>query len=141
MGEPSRPRRGRPGVGIPSLVEEDVQDRVADAIHYAGWLMDHVDPTHRLSRVALGCRLDGVGYLPWRTRAKAAASPNSASMNLSGRESAKSAPVVLPRAALLLDGARQAEDITGAPSAAGETLADTAAVAGGEGPEGPEGPI
>jgi hypothetical protein len=33
-------------------------------------------------------------------------------MNLSGRESAESEPVVLPRAALLQDIARQAEDIT-----------------------------
>jgi Domain of unknown function (DUF4062) len=112
VSRPGRDAGGQPGAGVTSLVEEDVQDRVAGAIHYAGWLMDHVDPAHRLSRVALGCRLDGVGYLPWRTRAEVAASPNSASMNLSGRESAESAPVVLPRAALLLDRARQAEDIT-----------------------------
>jgi Domain of unknown function (DUF4062) len=111
----SRPGRNagrRPGVGIASLVEEDVRDRVAGAIHYAGWLLDRLDPTHRLTRVALACRLDGVGYLPWRTRAEVAASPNSASMSLSGREAADSPPVILPRAALLMDGARQADDIT-----------------------------
>jgi hypothetical protein len=103
---------GSPPRGIPSLIEEEVQDRVAAAIHYAGWLMEHVDPTHRLSRVALGCRLDGVGYMTWRTRAEVAASSSQAPMNLSGRESAESEPVVLPRAALLHDVARQAEDIT-----------------------------
>jgi hypothetical protein len=43
VSRPGRDAAGRPEVGIPSLVEEDVQDRVADAIHYAGWLMDHVD--------------------------------------------------------------------------------------------------
>ena len=95
-----------------SLVEEDVRDRVADAIHYAGWLLEQVDPTHRLSRVALTCRLDGVGYMAWRTRTEVAASPDRASMNLSGRESADSPPVALARAALLLDDAKQAEDIT-----------------------------
>ncbi len=100
------------GVGIPSLVEEDVRDRIADAIQYAGWLLERVDPTHRLRRVALACRLDGIGYLPWRTRAEVAASPNRASMSMSGRESADSPPVILPRAALLMDGARQAADIT-----------------------------
>ena len=104
--------RGHSGIGIPSLVEEDVRDRIADAIHYAGWLLDRLDPTHRLSRVGLACRLDGVGYMTWRTRAEVAASPNRASMNLSGMESADSPPVVLARAALLFDGARQAEDIT-----------------------------
>jgi hypothetical protein len=97
--------------GIPSLVEEDVRDRVADGIRYASWLLNHVDSTNRLRRVALACRLDGIGYLPWRTRAEVAASPNAASMG-SGAESANSQPVVLPRAALLFDSARLADDIT-----------------------------
>lgn len=104
--------RGHTAVGIRSLIEEDVHDRVADAIHYAGWLLDRVDSTHRLSRVALACRLDGVGYMPWRTRQEADASPNMANMSLSGLESADSPPLVLPRAALMFDVAKQAEDIT-----------------------------
>jgi hypothetical protein len=97
--------------GLPSLVEEDMRDRVADGIRYVGWLLNRVDPTHRLHPVALACRLDGVGYLPWRTRAEEAASPNAANMG-SGLEAADSQPVILARAALLFDGARQAEDIT-----------------------------
>lgn len=104
--------RGHTLVGIPSLIEEDVRDRVARAIGYAGWLLDRVDPAHRLSQVALTCRLDGVGYMPWRTREEMAASPNRANMNLSGLESADSPPVVLPRAAILFDGPKHAEDIT-----------------------------
>jgi hypothetical protein len=109
---PARDAGSQPVGTITSLVEEDVRDRVAAAIRYAGWLLDRVDPVHRLSRVALGCRLDGAGYLAWRTRAEVAASPGRASMNLSGKESAESPPVVLPRAALLFAGDRQAEDIT-----------------------------
>ncbi len=89
-----------------------MRERVGDAIHYAGWLLEQIDPTHRLSRVAVVCRLDGAGYLPWRTRAEVAASPNRANPSLSGRESADSPPMVLPRASLLMDGERQAEDIT-----------------------------
>lgn len=113
----SRPARdSRPAArmasGIASLVEEDVHDRVADAIRYAGWLLDRVDGTHRLTGVGLACRLDGIGYLPWRTRDEVAASPHQASMNMSGKESADSPPVVLPRAALLFNGAARAEDIT-----------------------------
>ena len=76
VSRPGRDAGGRPGAGVPSLVEEDVRDRVAAAIRYAGWLLERIDPTRRLSRVALACRLDGVGYLPWRTRAEVAASPN-----------------------------------------------------------------
>lgn len=111
---PGRDARGRglSSAGIPSLIEEDIRGRVAAAIHYAGWLLDRVDPTRRLSRVALACRLDGVGYMTWRTRQEEAASPNSATMNLSGLESADSPPVVLPRAALVFDAANQADDIT-----------------------------
>jgi hypothetical protein len=105
-------REARGMGGIPSLVEEDVRDRVADGIRYAGWLLNRVDRTNRLSRVALACRLDGINYLPWRTRAEVTASPNAASMSLSGSETADSQPVILPRAALLFDTARLADDIT-----------------------------
>lgn len=105
-------RRTPVSTGIASLIEEDVRDRVSDAIRYAGWLLDRVDPPRRLSRVGLACRLDGIGYLPWRTRAEVAASPNRANLSMAGLESAQSPPVVLPRAALLFNGVQQAEDIT-----------------------------
>jgi hypothetical protein len=105
--------RGAPGFssGIPSFVEEDVRDRAADGIHYAAWLLNRIDRTYRLRRVGLACRLDGIGALVWRTRAEVAASPNSASMNLSGLESAISDPVVLTRAALVFEESQLAEDI------------------------------
>lgn len=103
-------RQGTMG-GLPCLVEEDVRERVADSIRYAGWLLDRVDPIHRLSRVALASRLAGVGYLPWRTQAEVTASPNSASMG-TGTESADSPPVVMARAGLLFDVAKLADDIT-----------------------------
>lgn len=49
-------RRSAISTGIPSLIEEDVRDRVSDAIRYAGWLLDRIDPPRRLSRVALTCQ-------------------------------------------------------------------------------------
>ncbi len=97
--------------GLPSLIEEEVRERVADGIRYAGWLLNHVDPTNRLRRIGLACRLAGIGYLPWRTRAEVAESPNRATLG-SGLEAADSPPVVLARAALLFDTARLADDIT-----------------------------
>jgi hypothetical protein len=97
--------------GLACLIEEDVRERIADSIRYAGWLLDRVDPVHRLSRVALACRLAGVGYLPWRTRAEVAASPNAASMG-TGAEAADSPPVVMARAGLLFDVTKLADDIT-----------------------------
>jgi len=112
VSRPARDAGGSAGAGIASLVEEDVHDRVASAVRYAGWLLDRIDPARRLSRVALACRLEGIGYMPWRTRAEVAASPNRASIGFPGREAADCPPSVLSRAALLMDGARQAEDIT-----------------------------
>jgi Domain of unknown function (DUF4062) len=104
--------RGRIASGISSLVEEDVRDRIAAALRYTGWLLDHIDGSHRLTRVGLACRLDGIGYMPWRTREEVAASPNQASISMTGIESADSPPVILPRVALLFDGTAKAEDIT-----------------------------
>jgi hypothetical protein len=104
--------RGAPMMGgLPSLIEDEVREHVADGIRYAGWLLNRVDPTNRLRRVGLACRLAGIGYLPWRTRAEVVQSPNSASLG-SGAETADSPPVVLARAALLFDTARLADDIT-----------------------------
>jgi hypothetical protein len=91
---------GRAG-GFVSIMEEDVRDRVADAVRYAGWLLEHIDPKHR---VAIACRLDGVGYLPWRTRAEVAASPDRAAMSLFGRHLAGSTTnrVAVPTWSVLL---------------------------------------
>lgn len=109
----SLPARTKPGLHeVPSLIEEDVRDRIAAAIRFTGWLLDQVDPTHRLSKVAIGARLKSSGGLAWRTRAEAAASSQSASMGFGHRgDSVDSPPTVLPRAALLLNTATQADDI------------------------------
>jgi len=56
------------GAAIPSIVEEDIRDRIADAIQSSGWLLDRVDPAHRLSRIGLTSRLSGVGYAMANTR-------------------------------------------------------------------------
>jgi hypothetical protein len=98
ISRPARVAGGRAHAapGITSLIEEDVRDRVADASHYAGWLLDYVDPTRRLSRVALACCLDGVGYMPWRTRQEAAASPDRANIGLSGWTGREARPLSCP---------------------------------------------
>jgi len=113
VSRPARDPGGRSPMasGISCLTEEDVRERVADCLRYAGWLLNRADPTNKLSRVAVACRLTGAGYLPWRTRSEVAASPNAAQMNLSNSEFAASPTVVLPRPALLYDGEKLADDI------------------------------
>jgi len=98
---------------ISSLIDEDVTSAVARALTFAAWLLDRIDPLERLTDVVPVVELAGAGYLPWRTRAEAAASPNSATMG-SGSDRAVVAlnPARRHRQALTHDAGRIAEDLT-----------------------------
>lgn len=107
------PKSDGMGLGLAVFIEEDVEERLVRSISYAGWVLNHVDPTNHLTRVALVTALQGSDYLGWRTRAEHARSPNSAQINLS----AKNEPVSLtppdrPREALLRSARDLAEDLT-----------------------------
>jgi hypothetical protein len=72
------PRRD---VGVlPSIIEEDVVAALARACRFAGWLLDRIDPLRRLTDVVPAARLEGAGYMPWRTRAEQQASPKAATI-------------------------------------------------------------
>jgi hypothetical protein len=97
---------------LPALIEEDVADALARAVRFCGWLLDRVDPLHRLTDVAVVARLSGGGYLPWRTRAEDAASPSAATMGQGGDETTVTlTPPRRHRQALAHDAARIAEDL------------------------------
>jgi hypothetical protein len=55
---------------------------------------------------------DRLPALACTSRSSGVASPNRADMSLSGPEAADSPPVILTRTALLMNRARQADDIT-----------------------------
>ena len=57
--------------------------------------MDKVDPTQRLTHVAVAAKISDADYLGWRTEREKDANPNS----------------ITPRAALRLDAARIVEDL------------------------------
>ena len=106
--------RERSGQGsLPSLIEEDITDRVARAMRLAGRVLDHVDDPPRISRVAVAAALCRPGSWAWRTRAEEAASPNSTTMRMFGpdRVEALLSPPVRRRAALLHDADNLAEDL------------------------------
>lgn len=106
----------RGGTGLPVVIEETVASRLAAAIRYAAWLLGRVDPTERITHVALAAALPGEAALGWRTQSEHAANPNSGSFAGFGREQERGAPVTLSpphrvRAALTMDADRMVEDL------------------------------
>lgn len=107
---------GRAGAGLSVVIEETVASQLGTAIRYAAWLLGRVDPTERITHVALAAALPGEGALGWRTRSEHAASPNSGTFDGFGREHERGAPVTLSpphrvRAALAMDADRIVEDL------------------------------
>lgn len=97
------------------VIEEDVVDTVAGALSFAGWVLGQVDPTERLTHVSVAARVVGDSVMGWRTAAEQAASPNSGSWSMMGREAERGQPVQLspahmPRAALTMRSREITED-------------------------------
>lgn len=108
--------RSSSGTGFPAIIQEDVAAKLAGAMSYITWLLDHIDSTQRVTHVALGARVVGGGAFGWRTEREHAASPNSGQMVGFGRDDDRGLPVTLspahmPRQALTMNSARLREDL------------------------------
>lgn len=102
-------------VGIAGILYEDVQERLERAIRFTGVTLDHIDSPRRLSDIVVVAALLDAGHMPWRTRAEYAASPGHATMSTLGSrevEPVELAPARRPRATLLQQANRFAEDLT-----------------------------
>jgi len=103
------------GHGLPVLIEENVLRQLSVALGYAGWLLERIDPTHRLTHFAIAAQLYGAGSLGWRTQQEHEASPNQIVGGLGfGNERSTAVhltPPHRPRAALRLDAGRLVEDL------------------------------
>ncbi|HEX9944294.1 MAG TPA: hypothetical protein VGG03_19965 [Thermoanaerobaculia bacterium] len=102
--------------GLPVLIEEVLQHQLSAALGYAGWLLERVDPTQRLTHVAIAAKIHGSGFLAWRTQHEYDASPNQIYGDIVGFGNAERAAVHLtpphrPRAALRLDAGRLVQDL------------------------------
>jgi hypothetical protein len=98
---------------LPVLVEESIRERIEIALNFAAWMLDRVDPTHRLQEVALVLSLADAGYLGWRTRAEGRKTPNSVPMGIGDRDgtTVQLQPPTRRREALHTDVKRLAEDL------------------------------
>lgn len=93
------------------LVEEAIHARIATALGYAAAVIELIDPTQRITHVAIATRISGAEYRAWRTQAQNAASPGSVSIGMSGNRDRGPVVSVHRRAALRLDRARLIEDL------------------------------
>lgn len=100
---------GYGGIGF-GIMEDAVLTQLVNAIAFADWVLDHIDPTQRVTHVALAAKIEASDYMAWRTQAEQDASPNTGSMRMAN---APAQPVHLdrPRRALKFDAKRVSEDL------------------------------
>ncbi len=67
---------------LPALIEEEIEERLARALHFDSATLERIDPVRRLSYIGIIAVLVNGSYHAWRTRAEHASSPNS--MNIGG---------------------------------------------------------
>lgn len=101
--------RGFGGVML-GIIEESVLRELTNAIEFADWILDKIDPTQRVTHVALAAHIEASDFTAWRTQAEQDASPNSGTMRMSPMPG-KPVCVDRPRGALKFDARRLAEDL------------------------------
>lgn len=111
--QPAMAGRDRDWSSLPSIIEEEVQASLVRALRFSAWLLDHVDPLHRVTDVLPMALMADSGYMPWRTQAEAAANPSSASMSSGAQqEPVAPNPARRRRSSLTHDAQGIAEDLT-----------------------------
>jgi hypothetical protein len=76
IAEPVERRRSH--ASFPAIIEETLLARITAGLGYASWLLDHVDPTQRLTHIACAAQLEAGGFMAWRTQREQDASPMAA---------------------------------------------------------------
>ena len=110
---PAVPAERDSRAGLTAIIEEEIRDELGRALRFAHVVIGRIDPTHRVSEVVLAAALQGIGYMPWRTRDEHARSPNSMTMRGTHEDVVvELAPPSRPRAALEHQAGELAEDFT-----------------------------
>ncbi len=111
--QPAMVRETGRGFRMPALIVEDITERVAQALRYSAWVLDHLDTTGRLRHVSPVAALVNGGHWAWRTRQEQARNPNSGQMRMDGeRRMSHLVPSSRPRPLLSQKALEWAEDLT-----------------------------
>lgn len=97
--------------GFPALIQETVQQQIGSALTYATWLLERIDPTQRLTHIAIAARIDAAEHMAWRTQAEQDASPTSGSVAMGFGRDKTPVQMYQPRAALRLNRTHLVEDL------------------------------
>jgi hypothetical protein len=106
------PKSNDRNFGISAIIEEDVRDLLKRGLGYAEWALGEIDPTQRLTHLAIAVTVGSAGGQTWRTRRQHAASPDRMTMRMNNDEPAPVmlSPAVRPRTALRFDVDRIVDD-------------------------------
>lgn len=107
----ARPERG----GLDVMIEEEVTEKLVDALRFLSQVLDSIDSTERLSSVAIAAGILDPAQGEWRTRAEHERSPNSMQMSRMWDDSpvrAVLSPANRSRAALRQQFEVMAQDLT-----------------------------
>lgn len=98
-----------------AIIKESLEQQIMNALRYAAAVLDLIDPTQKLTHVALAASLAGADYMVIRTQAEHNTNPNSYQMRGGwGREDndpVQLQPAHRPRAALSHEAQTLAEDL------------------------------
>jgi hypothetical protein len=81
------------------------------ALSFAAWMSDKIDPTQRITHVALAASIEASDHIAWRTQAEQDANPSSGTMRMASGEKSPTSSTDRPRAALRFQAAELAEDL------------------------------
>jgi hypothetical protein len=104
-------KRGGGYGSMPVIIEETVVHGIGIALGSASSILDHIDPTQRITHVAVAARIGGSNHLAWRTSAEHDASPGSITMGIGFSDQRPPTHLLRPRPALRLDRPRMIEDL------------------------------
>ena len=104
-------QRARSGFGGLAIIEEVVVRQLTVAMAYADWVFERIDPTQRLTHMAISASIEANDFLGWRTQAEDDASPGSGQMRMGRDENPAPIHVDCRRAALRHETKALADDL------------------------------
>lgn len=98
--------------GISAVIEEDVTEALRNCFEFANHILEQVDPTQRVSHLAVATTVRNAEHHGWRTRAEHQASPHSMEVSAFGSRDREPLTIDFPRPALRVNHNSIIEDLT-----------------------------